>query len=44
MRFLHGTVYVTSRDGTLVTLAPLADVVTLLHVNLGRTNAIEVFE
>ncbi len=44
MRFFHGTLYVTSRDGTLVTLDPLTGVVTPLPVNLGRANAIEVFE
>lgn len=44
MRFFQGTLYVASRDGTLVTLDPLTGVTTQLPVDIGRFNAIEVFE
>lgn len=43
MRFFQGTLYVSTYEG-LVTLDPLTGSVTALPVNLGRFNAIEVFE
>jgi hypothetical protein len=43
MRFYQGTLYATSRDGTLVTIDPATGTVTLLAA-IVRANAIEVFD
>lgn len=44
MRFFAGTLYATSRDGTLVAIDPATGAATPLPVNIGRSGAIEVFE
>ncbi len=43
MRFFQGTLYAASHEG-LVTLDPTTGIVTTLPVDVGRVNAIEVFE
>ena len=44
MRFFGGTLYATSRNGTLATLDPATGAVTVLPVSLGRSSALEIFE
>jgi hypothetical protein len=43
MRFYQGTLYATSRDGTLVTIDPATGAVTVL-ATIPRSNAMEVFD
>lgn len=43
MRFYGGTLYATSRDGTLVTIDPATGAVTVL-ASIPRANAMDVFE
>lgn len=43
MRFLAGTLYAASRDGSLLTIDPTTGVSTTLPVSFGRFNAMEVF-
>jgi len=43
MRFFAGKLYASSRDGTLVTIDPATGATTVLPVNLGRFNAMEIF-
>ena len=42
MRFFAGTLYATSRDGTLVTIDLETGTATALPVSLGRFTAMEV--
>lgn len=44
MRFLGGTLYAASRDGTFVTIDPATGQVTVLSTTLGRFNAMEALE
>lgn len=44
MRFFDGTLYAVSRNSRLVTIDPATGITTELPVNLGRFNAMEVFE
>jgi hypothetical protein len=44
MRFFDGTLYATTRSGTLVTIDPVTGATTVLPLGLGRFSAMEVFE
>jgi hypothetical protein len=44
MRFLDGTLYATSRDGTVATIDPVTGTVTVLPITVGRALAMEVLD